>query len=60
MNLVSLSTLWELLHATQIYSFPVAFPLSSIVEQTGMCTCVCYGLDREHCVQGEWGGKTKQ
>lgn len=38
-------------------AFCVAFPLSSMVKQTGMCTCACYGEDREHCVQGELRGK---
>lgn len=31
-----------------------AFPLSSVVNQTGMCTCLCYGKGREHYVHGEW------
>lgn len=40
------------LHAAQIYGLPTAFPLVSVVEQAGICTCVCYVEDREHCVPG--------
>lgn len=40
------------LHAAQIYGLPTAFPLISVVEQAGICTCVCYVEDREHCVPG--------
>lgn len=56
-DVISLRARWELLRAAHIYSFPVAFPPSSIVRQKGMCTCVCYGEDREHYVQGVRGGK---
>lgn len=40
------------LHAAQIYGLPTAFQLISVVEHVGICTCVCYVEDREHCVPG--------
>lgn len=50
----------SLSHAAQIYGVPTAFPLISVVEQAGICTCVCYGEDREHSVPGTWRGATRQ